>query len=140
MAAKNMAELAKLLEKKIKSAMENEVKEVARNTLKENVITEVYDAYTPKMYERSGGLYQDENIESEMVNDTTLSVRSTREEDGKDIAEVIETGEGYTYRGYGYDYEKPRPFHAETARELDEKGLAKKALKQGLNRQGIKTK
>jgi hypothetical protein len=126
----------------IKNALENEVEEIARRTLKENVITEVYDRYNPSQYKRTGELYQDENIESKMEDDNTLSIRSVREENGKDISRIIE-------EGVGYDWEKseiyqsqpyPRPFHAETRRELEEQGLVKKALVDGLKKQGIKVK
>lgn len=137
--AKNYKELAALINKQINDAMKNEVSKVARNTLKENVVTEVYEEYTPTTYQRTGGLLQDENIETVMVDENTLSVRSTRHEGNRDIAEVIETGENYSYPGLD-EIIGARPFHAETARELDEKGLAKKALVEGLNRQGLKTK
>lgn len=137
--AKNYKELAALINKQINNAMVNEVSKVARNTLKENVVTEVYEEYTPTTYQRTGGLYQDENIETVMVDENTLSVRSTRHEGNRDIAEIIETGENYSYPGLD-EIIGSRPFHAETARELDEKGLVKKALVQGLNRQGLKTK
>lgn len=137
--AKNYKELAALINKQINDAMKNEVSKVARNTLKENVVTEVYEEYTPTTYQRTGGLLQDENIETVMVDENTLSVRSTRHEGNRDIAEVIETGENYSYPGLD-EIIGARPFHAETARELDEKGLAKKALVEGLNRQDLKTK
>lgn len=125
--------------KVIKNALENEVQEVARQTLKENVISEVYDKYTPTQYKRTGGLYQDENIESKMEDDNTLSVRSIRTDDGKDVAEIIESGVGYTWKKSNiYKMQPyPRPFHEETKRELEEKGLAKKALADGLRKQGL---
>lgn len=137
--AKNMADLAKLIEKKISKALQNEVADTARKVLKENVITEVYDQYTPSQYDRTGGLYQDRNIEVIMENDNTLSVRSIREEDGRDIASIIEYGEGYSYPGLD-ERIGARPFHAETKRELEEKGLAKKALAEGLRKQGVNIK
>ncbi|PAD70729.1 hypothetical protein CHH83_02680 [Bacillus sp. 7586-K] len=137
--ARNMKELTSLINKQINDAMKTEVSRVARNTLKENVISEVYEEYTPEMYQRTGGLFQDENIETIMVDETTLSIRSTRHEGNRDIAAVIEYGENYSYPGLD-EVIGERPFHAETARELDEKGIAKKALVEGLRRQGLKTK
>lgn len=135
--AKNMNELVKLTNKKISKALSQDVERVARNTLKEHVVSDVYDAYGSS-YDRTGGLLQDRNIESEMENDNTLSIRSTRHKNGNDIAKIIETGIGYSYGGLD-DIIGPRPFHEETYKELAN-GLAKKALAEGLRKQGINVK
>lgn len=125
----------------IKSAMEQEVEKVARDTLKLNVDEEVYKKYNSKAknpYKRTGGLKEDKNIETKMEDDTTLTIRSIRSENGRDIAKVIEDGEGYTWV-HSEIYKRqpfPRPFHEKTA-EMLEKGLAKDALKEGLKRQGL---
>lgn len=137
----NLKDLEKHLNNKIKNAMQTDVQKVARKTLKENVITEVYDAYSPSQYERTGGLYQDSNIDSR-IDETSegieLSVRSTRNENGRDIAKVIETGKGYEWEDSRiYQSEQARPFHEITRKELEEKGLAKRALKDGLRKQGL---
>jgi hypothetical protein len=147
---KSIADLAKHLEKnQIKKALEDDVAKQARKTLKQKIKSEVYDVYPdPKVYNRTGGLLQDSNIDTTMENDNTLSIRSTRSENGRDIAEVIEYGhegskDGYEHPAYypgGDNFIQPRPFHAETARELDEKGLAKKALKDGLRKSGLNVK
>jgi hypothetical protein len=137
-AAKNFKELEALINKKIRNAMESEVAKQARNTLKEHVVEDVYDAYSPSMYDRTGGLLQDRNIDTHMENDITLSVRSTREEDGRDIASVIEYGKDYSYDGLD-ERIGARPFHEEAARELAN-GLAKDALAKGLKKQGIQVK
>lgn len=135
---KSIKELEVLLNKKINSALRNEVEKVARKTLKENVVTEVYDAYNSQ-YQRTGELLQDRNIESKMEDENTLSIHSTRHEGSRDIAEVIEYGKGYN-PAYLDEVIEERPFHAETAKELEEKGLAKKALADGLKRQGLDVK
>ena len=132
--AKNMNELAKLLNKKISKSLSQDVERVARNTLKEHIVSDVYDPYDSS-YDRTGGLLQDRNIDSKMENDNTLSIRSTRHENGNDIAEIIETGVGYSYGGLD-DIIGPRPFHEETYKELAN-GLAKKALADGLKKQGV---
>lgn len=139
MAARNMNELTKQIEKMIGRALQEDVSKVAERTLKENVITEVYDQYSPTQYERTGGLYQDSNIETKMESDNTLSVRSTRQEDGRDIASIIEYGEGYSYEGLD-ERIGARPFHEKTAEELMDKGLVKKALSDGLRKQGLDVK
>lgn len=138
MVAKNTNELFKQIQKMIRQAMETEVSKVARNTLKEHVVEDVYSKYEPSHYERSGGLLQDENIDTHMVDDNILSVRSTREEDGRDIANIIETGVGYSYDGLD-ERIGARPFHEEAAIELS-KGSAKDALARGLKKQGIDVK
>jgi hypothetical protein len=141
--ASNMKELEKLINQKIKSAMQQEVSTVARKTMKEQVIEEVYDRYTPSPngYKRTGGLYQDRNIETVMENDNTLSVRNIRKDEktGRLVSPIIEEGVGYTWKNSDiYQMQPfPRPFHAETLRELTEKDLAKNALVQGLKRQGL---
>jgi hypothetical protein len=145
---KSIVDLAKHLEKnQIKKALKDDVAKQARKTLKEHIVEDVYNEYPdPKVYSRTGGLLQDSNIDTTMENDNTLSIRSTRSENGRDIAEVIEYGhegskDGYEYPAYypdGNNFVQPRPFHAETARELDEKGLAKKALADGLRKSGLK--
>jgi hypothetical protein len=138
LAAKNFKELEALINKAIRKAMENEVSRTARNTLKEHVVEDVYDAYSPTQYDRTGGLLQDRNIDSHMVDDNTLSVRSTREEDGRDIASVIEYGKGYSFDGLD-ERIGARPFHEEAKKELAN-GLAKESLKRGLKKQGLDVK
>ncbi|MED1863224.1 hypothetical protein P4V41_07130 [Fictibacillus nanhaiensis] len=138
MAAKNMKELEALINKKIRQALETEVSKTARNSLKEHIVDDVYEAYTPQTYDRTGGLLQDRNIDTHMENDNTLSVRSTREEDGRDIASIIEYGKGYSYDGLD-ERIGARPFHEEVAKELAN-GLAKDALIKGLKKQGIEVK
>ena len=138
MVAKNFKELEALINKKIRQAMETEVSKTARNTLKEHIVEDVYEAYSPTQYDRTGGLLQDRNIDTHMENDNTLSVKSTREEDGRDIASVIEYGKGYSYDGLD-ERIGARPFHEEAAKELSN-GIAKESLKRGLKKQGIDIK
>lgn len=144
----NLKDLEKYLNKKIASALEKEVAKVARETMKQKIETEVYNRYEPTEYDRqkeNGGLLDDRNIVTELINDNTLYVRNIRTdtENGivKDVARIVEEGEGYTWdRSKIYQMQPyPRPFHEETAKELFNKGLAKKALAEGLSRQGVKT-
>lgn len=136
-------ELEKQINQKINNAMNQEVSDQARKTMKEQIIEEVYDRYTPSPsgYKRTGGLHQDKNIETTMENDNTLVVRNIRrdEDSGRLIAPVIESGIGYEWeKSKIYNMQPfPRPFNTETLRELDEKGLAKDALAKGLKRQGL---
>lgn len=135
--AKNTHELFKMLNKKIQKSLSSDVANTAKNTLKEHAVEDVYDAYDSS-YSRTGGLLQDRNIEVKLEDGNTLTVRSTRQENGRDIAQIIETGIGYSYDGLD---EKigARPFHEETLKDL-ENGLAKKALADGLRKQGLDIK
>lgn len=136
--ANNFFELQKMINAGINNALQNEVEKVVRQTLKENIIIEVYDKYNPTQYQRTGGLYQDENIQTTRgVNE--IIVRSIREEEGRDIAEIIETGVGYTWTSSTiYNMQPfPRPFHATTAQELASSQKHVDALYRGLKRQGF---
>lgn len=140
--ARNLKELAKMLEGNIKEAMAKELSQVSLDTLNKHVVEDVYNAYTPQgknPYQRTYQLLED--MEAKMIDENTLMVRSTREEDGRDIAEVIETGKGYQWE-YSeiYRTEQERPFHAEAKKELEEQGLARDALIKGLQKQGFKVK
>ena len=131
--AKLLAQINKVVNKALKDTVAKE----ARNTLKEHIVEDVYEAYEPVEYQRTGGILQDENIETQAIGDT-LTIRSIRHEGDRDISEVIEYGRGYDYEGLD---EKigARPFHQKTYEEL-KKGRAKKAMAEGLRKQGINVK
>lgn len=138
--AKNMAELAAMLEKKFKSSLENEVKQEVTETMQEHIQSDVYDAYTPTHYDRTYQLMDD--IEGEMINENTLKVENTRSENGRDIVEVIETGKGYEW-GYIRNLDEEigaRPFVENTKEELRSTGKHIEAFKRGLKREGIDVK
>jgi hypothetical protein len=152
---KSLTDLEKYLTQKINNALEQEVSHQARETMKDVIQTEVYDKYTSHAKEpyvrhmSDGGLIDDENIHTGLIDDGELVIRNTRnniDDYGnapyRDVAAIVEEGINYDWKGSEiYKMQPyPRPFHKETARELDEKGLAKKALEKGLNRQGIDTK
>lgn len=132
----DLTSLFAYVEKVKKNAMETEVANQVKETLSENVITEVYDQYTPSRYKRTGGLYQEGNMESKMIDEDTLSVRSTRQEGSRDIVQIIESGKGYYSRSLDEEI-GPRPFHEKTAQELREKDLVERALIKGMKKQGI---
>ena len=129
----SLQELERLLTQDINKTLRDEVEKVARHTLKENVIEEVYNKYDPKVYERTGGLIQDSNISSQIESVDTLVVHSTREDDGRDIGKIIETGDGYQFNSEISGV--PRPFHKITADELRE-GKAEDAMRRGLKKLG----
>lgn len=142
---KSLKDLVKHVnETHVKNALEREVFEEVEEEMQHNIQTIVYDRYTPTHYERTGRLL--ETIEKEMIDDNTLAVENTRSdiEYGvqKDVTEIIEKGRGYTW-GYVRNLDEeigPRPFIAETRESLQKSDKLKRAMKKGLERQGIKTK
>jgi hypothetical protein len=157
----NVEELEKYLTQKINNSLEEEVSKQARKTMKEVIETEVYAKYTPyedvkKPYTRQrkdGGLLDDENIHTGLVNDGELVIRNTRtnEHDDelgystspyRDVAAIVEYGTNYNWNNSKIYHIQPfpRPFHEKTAERLKQEGLAKKALTDGLKRNGLDVK
>jgi hypothetical protein len=163
-AFKNLKDLEKFLNNKIKSAMQNEVAEKVRDVQQSKIDSEVYDAYQPHtednepyVYDRrrdDDGLRDRENMVADVKdsgNGVELSVENVAK--GKDndfqIAGLIEYGDGAGYGEYDYKYNrdgtaeqylKERPFIEETRKSLRQTKQHVDALKNGLNRQGIDTK
>jgi hypothetical protein len=135
---KSLADIEKYLNQKIKKSLSNEVADVARDTMSKHVMSDVYQAYEPAQYQRTGDLYKD--ISTAMKNDNTLEIENVArdEETGRLIAPVVESGEGYEWeKSRIYQMQPfPRPFVENTAKEL-ESGLAKEALADGLRKQGL---
>jgi hypothetical protein len=131
-------ELEKFLNQKINKALAKEVADVARDTMSDHVVSDVYEKYEPTQYQRSGDLYKD--VKTTMINENTLEVENTArdEESGRLIAPVVESGVGYEWESSRiYNMQPfPRPFVENTAKEL-ENGLAKEAMKIGLKKQGL---
>ena len=133
---KNMKELEKFVNQQAKKAMNqgNAVKKVVYETGEKHVHKDVYDVYDPKVYERSGKLAT--SWDSSPTTDG-IEIFNTREDDGKYIPEVIETGNNYDY---DFEYKgKPRPFIENTRKELDGSKKLTDALEKDLNSIGIKT-
>nr|BDD47800.1 hypothetical protein 1 [Bacillaceae bacterium] len=136
--AKDMKELAKLVEQMAAKAMQKQnsnVKQVSVKAAQDKTEEKIY-SYDPKQYERTGKLR-----DSWVAKDTTngVVIENTYEDNGKDILEVVETADGYDYTGYGYEYEKPRPVVEPTKKDLED-GRLVDALEKDLNSMGIKTK
>ncbi|MCY8513847.1 hypothetical protein P8907_20000 [Bacillus atrophaeus] len=137
--AKNIKEIKALVELVAKQAIQKQsstVKQIMTKTGQEHVETDVYGVYEPLLYERTNEL-KTSFITNNEANGVSLD--NIREDDGKDIVTVIETGEGYTYPDeYGYGYGKPRPFMKKTAESLND-GRLIAAAKKDLKASGIKT-
>ncbi|MCY9159402.1 hypothetical protein MOF25_03495 [Bacillus atrophaeus] len=136
--AKNMKEIATMIEFAAKQAIQKQsnTKQSMIKTGQDHVQSDVYDSYDPLVYERTTLLKDSFVIEN---HTNGISLDNTREDNGKDVATVVETGLGYTYPDeYGYGYGKPRPVMKNTAESLKD-GRLVAATKKDLNASGIKT-
>lgn len=142
---KTMKELEKYINANLKQVLADDVgKGVVRPKIKENIQTEVYDKYEqPVVYERrkdDGGLTDDDNITVTMVDDNTVSIESSRMDDGRNVGLVVETGEGYNEDWYFPYTHKGRPYMQKTKDDLMSDGSVKRALVQGMKRKGFDIK
>ncbi|MED0868705.1 hypothetical protein P4T23_06560 [Bacillus spizizenii] len=137
--AKNIKEIKLMIQKAAIQSIHkssSNVKQVMTKTGQDHVEEDVYGAYNPLLYERTGQI-KDSFITANESDGVSLD--NIREDNGKDIATVIETGQGYTYPdSYRYGYGKPRPFMKNTAESLKD-GRLTAALKNDLTADGIKT-
>lgn len=132
----NLNELKKYVDSKVKKTLINEVAPHVKERLQDHVDSDVY-IYEPKKYHRTGQLRDEIDI---VETEVGVKVFPTRSEYDRNIPEIIETGKGYMYSGYGYDYEHPRPFAQNTKEELKKKRTHVVKMKQGLQKQGLKVK
>ncbi|SNZ09931.1 hypothetical protein SAMN05421503_1424 [Terribacillus aidingensis] len=137
--AKNMVQIQAMIEKAAINAMQqtnSNVKQVMVETGDQHVQQDVYNAYEPQRYQRTGELKKSFVTENEANG---VSLDNVRVDGYRDVATVVETGEKYQFQGFGYSYEQPRPFMANTRRNLED-GRLVSALAKDLNSMGIKTK
>lgn len=133
---KNLKELERYINEQAKKALQNgkHVKNTVIETGKKHVDKDVYSVHTPKIYERSGLLKESWDVKN---TDDGIAVFNTRTDGKKYIPETIEYGINYDYSGYGYAYEQPRPFIAETHKELKDSNILKEAMKKDLKDVGF---
>jgi hypothetical protein len=130
----NLKDLEKFINQKAKEAMVkgNEVKDVVIETGKRHVQEDVYDVYTPTSYDRTGELKN--NWKSEETTDG-IAIFNDRRDDGKYVAEIVETGQGYQF---DFDYNGvPRPFTENTRKELDGSNKLTDGLRRDLKAIGV---
>jgi hypothetical protein len=135
----NLAELKKYVDQIAKQAMNNgsHVKKTVIEKGKQHVQSDVYDVYTPnesnpKAYKRTGELK--ENWKTEPTADG-MAVFNDRRDEGRYVAEIVETGKGYQY-DFPYNGVE-RPFTKNTADELRDSNELTEALKKDLKSLGI---
>ncbi|WP_431785781.1 hypothetical protein [Paenibacillus lactis] len=141
MIVNNLKDLEKMfigLNKNISNALDVEVTNATREVMKEQIQQVVYEPYDPTVYERQkevGGLTDEENIKATLKNANTLIIENVRSDKGVNVAEIVESGEGYKYE---FPFNGvPRPFSEATREYLENTGIHKEALYRGLKRQGI---
>jgi hypothetical protein len=135
-----MKELAKQIEKLAAQAMQKSNSATSKTVVetgKRHVQTDVYDVYTPdpsnpRSYKRTGELK--ESWEAEETPDG-IAVFNNREDDGRDVAYIVHSGQGYQY---DFEYAgKERPFVDNTADELKKGNQLKDSLKKDLKSIGL---
>lgn len=133
--AKSLAQQLKAIENRINNeiqdVMDREVKSSVEKVAKEHVQKDVYNKYKPKYYRRTGKLKNEWEIRVD--NDGSMLIHNPREDNGKYIPKVIESGEML-------GYSKPRPFMSNLKRELQSGNLIQSELKKGLKKRGLKIK
>lgn len=133
----SIKDLEKYINQKAKQALNqgSAVKTAVIETGKKHVQEDVYDVYKePFQYERTGELKN--SWETEPTPDG-IAVYNNRTDNGKDVAYIVETGEGYTQK-FAYDG-VPRPFTANTKAELSKGNVLNDAMKEDLRSVGLKT-
>ncbi|WP_440118475.1 hypothetical protein [Paenibacillus sp. QZ-Y1] len=133
----DLLKFLKQLQQPVSKALNNNVAKTVKTIMKDKVQEEVYDPYTPSVYQRTGRLGSEDSMESKLINDdTTLVVENVRSDGDRNVAEIVETGKGYTY---DFQYSGiPRPFTEATREELENTGEHVAALYAGLKQQNIK--
>jgi hypothetical protein len=145
----NLEQLFDALQKKIDKALQTEVAEEAKKLERESLDELVY-SHPAAMYERrgaKGGLLDARNIKAELAAPATLIIENNAPFNpisnpsggfynnafpvGYDLADVVEYG-----NAGGLIPNPPRPFQTDAGEKLS-KGGAAKALKKGLEKQGL---
>jgi len=134
---KTVSELEKYLLKQISDSLQTDVALESRHLMREHIQDDVYNEYIPTHYERSWKLI-DSCKTTNISNDTIELTNTRRGDESEDIPYILEYGKGYSW---GVDLDErigPRPFFANTYKELA-MGKARIFMKMALGKRGIKT-
>lgn len=139
----------------IEKATKDSVVKQVETTVKEHIVSDVYNVYSPSEYDRRGVLKN-----ADMVNgiwaepDGTVILRQySSAEPNESLNGSVYTGPSGAFAQWindgdvpnifnsysGYSWAHARPFYDNAAADLHATGAAVAALKQGLAKQGIKT-
>jgi hypothetical protein len=144
-----LEELMAKLQEQVQDAVKNNVVETIKDVETEHIREDVYNTYTPTMYQRryeDNGLIDGENMKEVIKKeDNTISLDITNDTLGNPdptvgyIDSIIESGEGYTWKNSEIYQEQPypRPFTENTYKDLEENKQHVIALKEGLKQYNI---
>lgn len=134
---KDVKSLLKYAQQQTQSVLKTDIAKKTVSAMQQKIQEEVYDKYEPVQYERKGyhgGLIDEDNIEVSMVDDNTLCVENIRFDGKREVAQIVESGDGYQY---DFDFNGvPRPFTEATRKELAS-GVLHQTMKTGLSRKGF---
>lgn len=155
MAIRKFSDLEKALKKAVKKTMENEVARATKVAMHNNVQDVVYDAGEPIEYERrnftNGSLGDPSTMKHEYKNDIlevtneadfnhAFAIHSDTWEYGDvDLDRSLAYNIEYGYGAEDEWWNEPRPFIEKTREDMRNGGF-KKALKEGLEKNGLKIK
>ena len=155
MICKNLKELEKELYKRINIALDTDVADTVKDAMFNHIVSDVYDTYTPKMYQRrfdKGGLMDMRNIVATMENDGELLVQNVTlgnpyyyDPNLNKVAVSVNSNQFISpviEHGTGYDVVQifPRPFVQNTCNDLEQNHYHTEALKRSLKKQGLEVK
>lgn len=149
-----MAEINKYIQKVIDSGLKTVLASVVKEREAEAAKLVVYDAYSPKDYDRRGSLMQtdDEHMSTTVVNGTlvvtniaSFNDKLSMKNSGRGLAYLVEGGDGS--HGFYYNwripndreptYLEPRPFIEITRETLRDSSELSDELKNWLRANGI---
>lgn len=134
----NLSELTRFLNKTVHSALVRDVGAKVKHVMQEHVEKDVYAPYSPAQYKRTGRLAKE--IEVISVSEG-VSITPVREERGNYIPLIIETGQGYTWKGSEiYKTKQRRPFVENTKKEILNGNIHVEELRNSLRKSGLDVK
>lgn len=129
------------LQMTVAQSLKSDVAKDLKKVMKEEIDKEVYQKYEPKVYIRDmddGGLTDDKNIKTVMIDKNTLMIESARYDGSTNVSRIVQTGEGYTIN-FPY-YGVPRNFTETTHDRLKSSNEHVDVLKKSLQSKGINVK
>ena len=144
-----LEELMAKLQEQVQDVVKNNVVETIKDVETEHIREDVYNTYTPTMYQRryeDNGLIDGENMKEVIKKEyNTISLDITNDTLGNPdptvgyIDSIIESGEGYKWKNSEIYQEQPypRPFTENTYKDLEENKQHITALKEGLKQYNI---
>lgn len=136
----NIKELNKYLNTCVNDVLQKEVFTDVSNEIQKSIQKDVYEAYTPTSYIRTGEMKSPELIHKEMLGNGVMKITHKRIDGTKNVSNIIEKGIGYTWINSSIYKSQPFPrkFMKGTTFRIKNKNIHLIALKKGLKRFGLK--